>query len=99
MIITGVGGSDLNADMFTTSEQVLSAVIILVGAMLWASVIATLCAFVADVNSMQTEFHRTVDELNRLMTRYAFPQPVCTRKKGVKESRHALYVGNALQTP
>jgi len=79
MIITGVGGSDFNADMFSTSEQVLSAVIILVGAMLWASVIATLCAFVADANSMQTEFHRTVDELNQLMSRYAFPQQVKIR--------------------
>eukprot|EP00966_Prymnesium_polylepis_P330109 7385766-Prymnesium_polylepis.2 len=57
--------------------------------MLWASVIATLCAFVADANSMQTEFHRTVDELNQLMSRYAFPQQVCTRHRGCDRSRPA----------
>lgn len=45
----------------------MATLMMLIGSMAWGNVIATFCGVVATINPEQSEFRRTMDDLNRFM--------------------------------
>ncbi|KAL1503237.1 hypothetical protein AB1Y20_011293 [Prymnesium parvum] len=73
MTITSIGYGDIKATTGNAVEQLVATVLMLSGAMLWGQVIGTFCGVIAAFNPETTVFHRTMDDLNRFMSRESIP--------------------------
>ena len=60
---------DLQLDRPTPGRQVVATFVMLMGSMLWGQVLATFCGVVATFNPEAAEFRRTMDDLNKFMSR------------------------------
>merc|ERR1719482_1835459 len=74
MTITSIGYGDIRAPDLNTLEQAVCTVLMLLGGMIWGSVIATFCGVVANLDPAGTEFRTTMDNLNRFMSQQCLPQ-------------------------
>merc|ERR1719482_438664 len=74
MTITSIGYGDIRAPDLNTLEQAVCTVLMLLGGMIWGSVIATFCGVVANLDPAGTEFRTTMDNLNRFMKLQGLPQ-------------------------
>ena len=71
-LITILGGG--NADnAFSPSEQLMALILMLIGSLVWATMIAQVCGTVATLNPEVQEFRRTFDDLNRFMRYHGVP--------------------------
>ena len=59
MTITSIGYGDIRAPDGNSWEQAFGCILMLLGGMIWGSVIATFCGVIANMNPAQTEFRQT----------------------------------------
>lgn len=71
--ITSVGYGDISATLGNTSETLVAFVLVLVGALTWANVIATFCGVIASWDPDANEFRMHMDDLNRFMREEGLP--------------------------
>ena len=79
MVISGIGGADLDRSTFNTSEQCIGVVLTLFGGLLWSNVIAQFCGLIATLEIDIAEFRRTIDSLNIFMQENHFPSEMRQR--------------------
>jgi len=85
MTITSIGYGDIRAPDLNTWEQTWCLILMLLGGMIWGSVIATFCGVVANLDPAGTEFRTTMDNLNRFMALQGLPQDM---KQSLREYFH-----------
>ena len=49
LVTTGLGGGDLDSSVFSASERAWSVLLVLLGSLVWANVVATLCGVINQV--------------------------------------------------
>jgi len=74
MTITSIGYGDIRAPDGNTWEQTWCLILMLLGGMIWGSVIATFCGVISNLDPALTEFRTTMDNLNRFMALQGLPQ-------------------------
>jgi len=74
MTITSIGYGDIAAPEGNTFEQVVGAILMLLGGMIWGTVIATFCGVITNLDPAGNEFRTTMDNLNRFMSQQGLPQ-------------------------
>jgi len=73
MTITSIGYGDIAAADRNAPEQAVCTTLMLLGGMIWGSVIATFCGVIANLDPQGTEFRNTMDDLNTFMASQAIP--------------------------
>ena len=61
MTITSIGYGDIRAPDANEGEQAICAVLMLLGGMIWGTVIATFCGVISSIDPAGTEFRNTMD--------------------------------------
>jgi len=85
--ITSIGYGDIVA--VNAKEQMIATLLMLIASLSWGNVIATFCGVVATINPEQTEFRRTMDDLNRFMRLQGLPAEMRTRlREYFHQTRH-----------
>ena len=82
MTITSIGYGDVAASTLSasrTSEQIVACLLMLVGSMVMAQVIATFCGVISTMDIDGAEFAQRMDELNRLMAKEMVPSELQVR--------------------
>jgi len=67
MTITSIGYGDIVATAHNPAEQYVAAALMLLGSIIWAYVVATMCGIVANFSPHTLQFHQTLDDLNYFM--------------------------------
>ena len=89
LVTTGLGGGELESTMLTVGERVCSVVLMLMGSLVWANVVATLCGVINLSFNELIAFRRNMDELNMMMGEYEFPNEVRRRlREFFHQSQH-----------
>jgi len=73
MTITSIGYGDIAATPGNPYEQAICTVLMLLGGMIWGSVIATFCGVIASLDPKGNEFRKTMDDLNGFMAEQGLP--------------------------
>jgi len=92
MTITSIGYGDVAASTLSasrTSEQIVACLLMLVGSMVMAQVIATFCGVISTMDIDGAEFAQRMDELNRLMAKEMVPSELQVRPAACIPSRLA----------
>ena len=85
LVTTGLGGGDLDSEVFNLSERVWSVILMLIGSLVWANVVATMCGVINHRYNDQVAFTRTSDYAEAAQTLPAacslLPAPCCPQLK------------------
>ena len=73
LVTTGLGGGDIESSMLSSAERIAGVVLTLLGSLVWANVVATLCGVINLQFNDVIAFRRTLDDLNMMMAQYNFP--------------------------
>ena len=73
MVITSIGLGDISATARNHFEMMCATFIMLVSGVMWSQVLATMTQVLATMAPADTEFHITMDDLNRFMKGYELP--------------------------
>ena len=94
MTITSVGYGDIVATPHQPSEQIVAAVLILVGAFVWSHVVGTFCGIIATMNPGAKVFRATIEELNNYMAAHSFDQDMRQRLRDYFHRTRHLWHSN-----
>ena len=77
MTITSIGYGDIAATPANSAEQMICAMLMLLGGMMWGYVIGTFCGIIATLNPDSDEFRRNMGDLNKFMVLHeaVIPKP------------------------
>lgn len=88
-MICGATGGELQRGSFNTQEQVLFALLTVIGALLWGQVIGTFVSVIANASPDLAWFRSTMDQLNSFMSLHGLPHEMRIRlREYVQQSRH-----------
>lgn len=73
MVITSIGLGDISATARNHFEMMCATLIMLLSGVMWSQVLATMTQVLATMAPADTEFHITMDDLNRFMKGYELP--------------------------
>merc|ERR1719161_1852924 len=88
MTLTGVGYGDITPG--NTTEFLACLACVLLGATLWAYVIAMMIGVVAIVDQHQVRFQTTMDDLNEMMNERSMPSDLQQRLREYFQKCHEL---------
>ena len=67
MTITSIGYGDVSATPLNSAEQVITAILMMLGGFLWGQVVGTFCGVIATFDPHGAEFRKNMDDLNVFM--------------------------------
>jgi len=96
MVITGTGGTDFFPSNKSDAETIVVTVLVLIGALLWTTVIAKFCDVATNSNPGIVHFRQQLDGLNQYVATNHLPEEMAKRmreylhqQKGVQLREHA----------
>ena len=95
MTITSIGYGDIAATPRNAAEQVVTALLMMLGGFLWGQVIGTFCGVIATFDPHGGEFRRNMDDLNVFMTNKKLPVDMCRRLREYFHQTKHLQMSNA----
>lgn len=84
MTITSIGYGDMHA--VSVLEQAVSCFVMLMGAIIWAAIIASFCAVLSQLDPSGVEFRKTIDHLNAFIQRNHLKKDVAIRLREYEAS-------------
>ena len=88
-MICGATGGELQRNAFNAQEQILFAILVIVGALLWGQVIGTFVSVIANARPDLAWFRSTMDQLNAFMSIHGLPTEMRMRlREYFQQSRH-----------
>lgn len=87
--ITSVGYGDMSASRYSQAEQIITTLMVLLGGLLWASLVGTFCGLTAQLDPEQRERRNQLSTLNAFMADSGLPKFLRYRlREYVFESSH-----------
>ena len=95
MTITSIGYGDVGPARRNATEQILTAIMMLVGGFLWGQVVGTFCGVIATFDPHGTEFRRNMDDLNVFMASKHLPVEMRRRLREYFHQTKHLQMANS----
>ena len=99
MVITGTGGTDFYPSAASDGETLIVLMLILIGAFLWAFVLASFCDLATNSNPTLVAFRQQLDGLNVYIRMNALPKEMAQRMRSyMHQQRGVLLREDAIRT-
>ena len=95
MTITSIGYGDIAATPLNAAEQLITAVLMMLGGFLWGQVIGTFCGVIATFDPHGADFRRNMDDLNVFMSNKRLPNDMRRRLREYFHQTKHLQMSNA----
>ena len=95
MTITSIGYGDIGPARRNSTEQILTAIMMLAGGFLWGQVVGTFCGVIATFDPHGTEFRRNMDDLNVFMASKHLPVEMRRRLREYFHQTKHLQMANS----